>query len=79
MVVPLQLGIKVRHLCRYYRSNALTVVLVRAVMAVTHGSFEGHGSKGASNSKIAWGHLKDPKSDFKNPSKSYISDKKVKR
>jgi len=44
-----------------------------------HGSFRGNGSKGAASSKITWGHLKDAKADFKSPSKSYISDKKLKR
>ncbi len=40
----------------------------------TQNEFEGNGSKGASNSKITWGHLKDAKSNFKSPSKSYIFD-----
>jgi hypothetical protein len=28
---------------------------------ISHGSFRGNGSKGASSSKITWGHLKDAK------------------
>ena len=44
-----------------------------------HVSFRDNGSKGISNRKIIWGHLKDAKANFKSPySKSYISDKKVK-
>jgi len=37
--------------------------------------FGGNGSKGASGSKLSWGHLKDAKEVFKSPLKSYNYDK----
>jgi hypothetical protein len=43
----------------------------------SHNNFVGNRSKGASSSKINWGHLKDEKSVFKSPLKSYNIDKKV--
>ena len=44
-----------------------------------HGSFGGNRSKGASNSKVTYGYLKDAKADLKIPSKSYIYEQNVKR
>jgi hypothetical protein len=44
----------------------------------SHNNFGGNGSQGASSSKLTWGHLKDAHSDFKSPSKSYVSDIKLK-
>jgi ribosomal protein L14E/L6E/L27E len=43
-----------------------------------HNAFGGNGSKGASDHKLNWGHLKDAKASFKSPLKSYNFDKKVK-
>ena len=43
-----------------------------------HGNFEGNGSKDASGNRGTWGHPKDAKAGCKSPSKSQISDKKVK-
>jgi hypothetical protein len=42
-----------------------------------HNNFGGNGSKGASASKLNWGHPKDVKADFKSPLKSYNSDKNI--
>jgi hypothetical protein len=41
----------------------------------SHNRFGGNGSKGASGSKLNWGHLKDAKADFESPLKSCNSDK----
>ncbi len=43
----------------------------------SHNNFEGNGSKGASASKSNWRQPEDAKVDFKSPSKSYNSDKKL--
>jgi len=44
----------------------------------SHNNFGGNGSKNASSSKLLRGHLNDAKVDFKSPSKSHITDIKVK-
>jgi hypothetical protein len=45
----------------------------------SHNSFGGNGSRGASRSKLTWGHFKDAMPNFKSPLNSCNSDKKVKR
>jgi hypothetical protein len=42
----------------------------------SQGGFGNSGSKGASCSKVSWGHPKDGKAGFKSPLKSHISDKR---
>ena len=78
MVVPLLLRTGVRHLCRRHRTHVLTALLVKAIMAVKTISEVTEVKALLLAVNYLGEFLKDAKSNFKSPLKSYKSKTKFK-